>query len=306
MLGALIHDLSQTRVNGAAPTIIASRDPRLPVPDLPARFVFPEPGEDIGALWSRLIADAQAVWPIAPETDGALTELSALVLALERLLLGSTPDAIRVTASKFKTLRRLNVAKIPTVPGSRIWETPMHAQSGYVLKPDDGAGAADTRYFETFPALQGWLDGQHHDRAFMVQPFMDGEIASLSVLFLDGRAELLTCNRQTVALEQSAFHLETIEIATLESRRPAFTALAEKLAAAFPGLWGYAGIDVICQGDDILVLEINPRLTTSYVGLHESLGVNPAQLVLDLATGAGLPHLTGHPAPVTITLQDDK
>jgi len=307
MLGALIRDLAQTRVNGAAPVITASRDRRLPVPDLPAHFVFPQPFEEIDALWSRLITDAQAVWPIAPETGGALAELSTSVLAHDRLLLGSTPDSIKITASKFRTLRRLNLARIPAVSGSRIWEAPPRSPSGYVLKPDDGAGAADTRYFETFSGLQSWLDGQPHDRVFMVQPFMNGELGSLSVLFLDGRAELLTCNRQTVMLEESVFRLKAIELGAMESRRAAFSELAEKVAAAFPGLWGYAGIDVICQGDniegdDIHVLEINPRLTTSYVGLHDALGVNPAQLVLDLATGGNLPHLTVRPAPVTIAL----
>jgi len=30
------------------------------------------------------------------------------------------------------------------------------------------------------------------------------------------------------------------------------------------------------------VLEINPRLTTSYVGMHRAIGFNPARLVLDM------------------------
>jgi predicted ATP-grasp superfamily ATP-dependent carboligase len=30
------------------------------------------------------------------------------------------------------------------------------------------------------------------------------------------------------------------------------------------------------------VLEVNPRLTTSYAGLRDALGINPARLVLDL------------------------
>ncbi|HZV97627.1 MAG TPA: hypothetical protein VFF74_01420, partial [Methylophilaceae bacterium] len=32
----------------------------------------------------------------------------------------------------------------------------------------------------------------------------------------------------------------------------------------------------------ISVLEINPRLTTSYVGLHKALHYNPAELLLEL------------------------
>ncbi|MEY3885435.1 MAG: hypothetical protein RIS87_1210, partial [Pseudomonadota bacterium] len=33
----------------------------------------------------------------------------------------------------------------------------------------------------------------------------------------------------------------------------------------------------------IYVVEVNPRITSSYIALHESLNVNPAKLMLDLA-----------------------
>jgi tyramine---L-glutamate ligase len=36
------------------------------------------------------------------------------------------------------------------------------------------------------------------------------------------------------------------------------------------------------EGEQIFVLEINPRLTTSYVGLHDAMGYNPTRLVIDL------------------------
>jgi predicted ATP-grasp superfamily ATP-dependent carboligase len=42
------------------------------------------------------------------------------------------------------------------------------------------------------------------------------------------------------------------------------------------------GIDLVVDGDDIYVVEINPRLTTSYVSMHQACGVNPARMLLDL------------------------
>jgi len=58
--------------------------------------------------------------------------------------------------------------------------------------------------------------------------------------------------------------------------------IASAVAAAIPGLWGYVGVDLIEGPDGPVVLEINPRLTTSYAGLRDAVGVNPAGLVLDL------------------------
>jgi predicted ATP-grasp superfamily ATP-dependent carboligase len=35
------------------------------------------------------------------------------------------------------------------------------------------------------------------------------------------------------------------------------------------------------ENDKIYVVEINPRLTTSYVGLREAIGHNPAKIILE-------------------------
>jgi predicted ATP-grasp superfamily ATP-dependent carboligase len=58
--------------------------------------------------------------------------------------------------------------------------------------------------------------------------------------------------------------------------------LADRIAAAIPGLWGYVGVDLVLTRDGPVVLEINPRLTTSYCGMGQALGINTAGLVLSL------------------------
>ena len=50
------------------------------------------------------------------------------------------------------------------------------------------------------------------------------------------------------------------------------------------GLWGFVGVDLIlgadAEGREDLAIEINPRLTTSYVGLRALLHGNLAGLML--------------------------
>jgi predicted ATP-grasp superfamily ATP-dependent carboligase len=58
--------------------------------------------------------------------------------------------------------------------------------------------------------------------------------------------------------------------------------LADAIAAALPGLWGHVGVDIIDGEAGPVVVEINPRLTTTYAGLRTAMGVNPAALVLRL------------------------
>ncbi len=64
---------------------------------------------------------------------------------------------------------------------------------------------------------------------------------------------------------------------------------------------GYLGVDLILgdhdDGSRDFVIEINPRLTTSYVGLRAASRSNLAQAMLDVA-GGRLPTLSFHNEPI--------
>ena len=71
-----------------------------------------------------------------------------------------------------------------------------------------------------------------------------------------------------------------------------FQILSQRIAETLPGLWGYIGVDLIRMNDGALtVLEVNPRLTTSYCGLHAALGINVARALLRLVGDDTLPQL---------------
>ena len=68
MLQALVKDLSA--VPGVS--VFVTRDCRLPVCELPAEIRTIEASRDPWLAWRETVANADALWPIAPETDGAL------------------------------------------------------------------------------------------------------------------------------------------------------------------------------------------------------------------------------------------
>jgi predicted ATP-grasp superfamily ATP-dependent carboligase len=49
------------------------------------------------------------------------------------------------------------------------------------------------------------------------------------------------------------------------------------------------GVDLILADDSVQLVEINPRLTTSYIGLRQVAGMNPAGLIFDACTRQSLP-----------------
>jgi predicted ATP-grasp superfamily ATP-dependent carboligase len=217
-------------------------------------------------------------------------------------VLASGSPALAVARSKRATAHWLEARGIAAV-ATRALEAPPAPATAWVVKPDDGAGAVDTVLVND-PAALAQRRREAEGRGFVVQPFLAGEPLSLSLLAQDGEAWLLSCNRQDVTVIDGRFCYRGGMVGGAEARRAALAPLAARIAAALPDLWGYVGVDVIDGPEGPVVLEINPRLTTSYIGLAESIGINPAALVLALREHrlADLVRpLAPRPVPITVS-----
>ncbi len=243
---------------------------------------------------------ADAVWPLAPEAGGMLERLSREVLRSERILLGSQPAALRVACSKLRTSRALARAGIavaatysprqPLPPGVDAW----------VVKPDDGTGCLDSRIFPGADAALAWIAASGA-AGYVLQPFIPGKLCSLSLLCCDGAAQLLGCNEQRVAVRDNQFQFLGTTVNGMLDADGELARLAEAVAAAIPGLWGHVGIDFVAAERGPVVLEVNARVTTSYAGLHASLGCNPAALLLDLLERPAVaPRARARPVAVSV------
>ncbi len=279
MLVALLSDLHATGVE-----LLTLRDTRLPAgiarPGL-ATLSISTP-DDRELAWQQGLHWADAVWPIAPETDGILERLSRAILSAGRRLLGSDPEAVALCASKQSTDVHLARHGLPTLPGWPADRTPL-TPPPWVVKPDDGAGCEQTRRLADHAARTGWLAVTKQPHRYLMQPCWSGQAASLSLICHRGRAELLACNRQRIVLDGDTYHLLDCEPDALAEHSDAWHPLAAAVAAAIPGLWGYVGVDLLYDEIGFRVLEVNPRLTLSYCGLGAALGINPAARVLALA-----------------------
>jgi tyramine---L-glutamate ligase len=278
MLTALVKDLAS--LDGVE--IVTTRDKRLPALQADADVLKIDTPGEFWPRWTELIRSADAVWPIAPESGGILSRVCGLAVEAGRRLLASDPQSVRLASSKLATARHLSKAGIPTVPTAPLGNGEnFRKASAWVVKPDDGAGAANTLLFDAAGNLDGWIVA-NPNADMILQPFVSGPATSLSLLCGDGAAWLLTCNEQIIEITGNEFRYRGFIVGGCESRRAEYQPIASAVAAAIPGLWGYVGVDLIDGPDGPVVLEINPRLTTSYAGLRHAVGTNPAGLVMDL------------------------
>ncbi len=222
-------------------------------------------------------------WPIAPETDGILNKLAELSDTANIKTLLSSPAAIRLCTSKFNTFSHLKGYEVDVIDTQYVTGNSVFSGDMTVIKPDDGVGCEQSFIVSSnneFKQVFGRLE--NIDR-YVMQPYLTGRSLSLSCLFKRGMGWLLCCNEQHVEITGQRLRLTACQVNIQPERIDDYCSLISRIARAIPGLWGYIGIDLIeLEQQRLTVLEINPRLTTSYCGIYKATGINVAEQVLNL------------------------
>jgi predicted ATP-grasp superfamily ATP-dependent carboligase len=258
-----------------------------------------------GALPETMLQEgldwADAVLVVAPESDGLLEGLTRQALDSGVRILGSTPAAIGHASSKRRFGRTLQGAGIAVVssclPG--VDEPPLERGGRWVVKPDRGCGCEGQRVFETFDAAWGHAlsQGSHA----IVQPWVEGEAMSASLLCRNGQTEVISINRQEVDLDKEGKpRLMGLRV-NARPILPQHRQWAEDIVRCVPGLDGLVGVDWVDSPAGAVVLELNPRPTTACCGWLGALGWNPVHSWLGGAPAERWQGEPGHSAHITIT-----
>jgi predicted ATP-grasp superfamily ATP-dependent carboligase len=283
MIGALAADL--VRIDGCH--VSALRDPRM------LQFALPR-CEVVDVLsksshseeFERLATTADATILIAPEFDGILLKAAQQVVAVGGRLMSPSPTFIRITANKHRTCERLAAAGVSVAHGILLdADEPLPRDFTYpaVLKPVDGAGSQDMYLVSgphDTPPAYAW--------SRRLERYVPGLAASVAFLCgPSGSAALLPCKQRISDDGRLRYLGGELPLATGLAARA--TNLAERAIAALSPVTGFVGVDMVLgrdpNGSDDAVIEVNPRLTTSYVGLRAAAQANLAEAMLNNAAG---------------------
>ena len=253
--------------------VVATVDERFREGRTPWGEVGVPDGGGLPAVLERLARGCHYTLVVAPETGGVLAGLTGLFDGTGTTLLGSSAEAVRLTSDKLRLADHLRAAGVATPPSAPVRPAEgLPARHPYpaVLKPVDGAGALQTFRVDR---PETWRAPGGLPEMMLLQPYVHGESLSASFL-VDGRgfARLIAVGRQSIRERPGgSFAYEGGRLPL-----PPAWALGAPFEAvrAVDGLRGFVGVDFVRESDTgaTTVLEVNPRPTTSFVGLAAALG----------------------------------
>jgi predicted ATP-grasp superfamily ATP-dependent carboligase len=260
------------------------------------------------------------IWPRClrwrSESDGALHQRCRWVEASGGRLLGPSAEAVALTSDKF-TLNQLLAQQDIPVPDARLLtgeQLPLDFNYPAVLKPRFGAGSEEIFLVEqggisladVRPEYRGsW---QQQQGQAVLEEYVAGQPASVSFLVGPSGAVPLLVGLQRLS-DDGRFAYQGGRMPLLGPEALAALAAAGRAVAALApspllgesrggrarSLRGFVGVDVVLSQPaadtapiampTATVIEINPRLTTSYVGLRALARGNVAAWMLEVLEG---------------------
>jgi tyramine---L-glutamate ligase len=249
--------------------------------------------------WDAIARTCDRTIVIAPELDFQLEQIVERLRATGSIVLASSKDFLRATSDKLTTARLLsksNVAHPSTYTLSQFVDesTSTTEPMPMTVKRRDGAGCADMKYFPNVSAVKNWLAKHYIEGAeWIIQPWLTGRPASMAIL-ANVRWHVLGAVEQFIELVPSSWDCEAANVSYQGGTGPLLGVtmdqlerLAQKVRYALPpGAHGWIGIDFLVPMDpdspkEFVVIEVNPRLTTSYLGYREWYGHKLAHALVE-------------------------
>jgi hypothetical protein len=274
--------------------VVTTLDTRLAGVDLPAHEIVSLTPTQHPAELRRLAAACDAALVIAPETGGTLARLTSLVEQAGAVVLGSGLAAIAVAADKWACYGLFQQAGLPT---PATWRTSaanavaVARQNGLplVLKPVDGVGCDGVTLITDETLLVSALSQPVFRQGdLLLQRYIPGVHASVSLLVTAEAALPLSVNEQFIRVG-APFIYQGGCVPLAHPLAKTAANLARQAVGLIPGLAGYVGVDLVLANTGCYLIEINPRLTTTYTGLRQIININLAQAIFNACTHNRLP-----------------
>ncbi len=272
------------------------------IPSTTVRYV--DVHDSLIDAWQAIAQEVDFVLVIAPEIDNELAMLVGKLRGSAVYLFNADDHFLTAASDKWMTAQSFMQAGIPHPTTyllndffeNRIQiDTESDQVEHWVVKPRDGAGCHQVLRLDSLTKLEHAIQFRADPNRYILQPWIQGSAGSVAVLCGPDELVVLPAMYQNIAFENS---LTDQNVQYFGGRGPwknvpqtTIEAFAKSVIAALPGSpAGWIGIDfvqTIAEKNEVqlVAIEVNPRLTTSYIGLREIVVENLADLLFQTATG---------------------
>jgi len=263
--------------------------------------------EDFLKKYTDCVRKSNYCFVIAPEYSNILYNLTKIVKTNKKKLLSIDLNGVRLGASKLETYKffmenGMDTPESYMIPvKGNLLNIDMILQKcdllngSIVIKPDDGVGSESIFYFEkkedVLPFFESFNKQFDTNRKYILQKYIEGDPMSVSIINNQSHEKTYKNNLKILSINHQNLQITdtTVDSAYLGGSTPVdqFEQLKCQIEEILnrvdlSAFKGYFGIDFVKKADDSLsFIEINPRLTTSYVGIRNVLEFNPMDLLLD-------------------------
>ncbi len=277
------------------------------IPHVTVRVLELGPGSsDEQSAFLREVQSSTWTLVIAPELDGELQRRCDWVRQAGGQLIGCDRRSMATTSDKLALAQRWTDADVPTPQTTSFRDgVQTHLRFPIVCKPIHGAGSTAMFRFDTHNQLIHFRDNNLFEgfavESLLLQDFVPGH--AVSVAFLVGSEVALPLLPTFQILSQDGrFRYQGGETPIPTHLADRAVQLGRRAIDAVDGLLGYVGVDLVlgeaADGSEDFAIEINPRLTTSYVGLRQLAMFNIAQAMMEVVLGNPRPLMDWKPARV--------
>ena len=259
-------------------------------------------------VFKESVKECEFCFIIAPEFSNILYDLTKIASNNNKKILSVGLEGIVLGASKIKTFDLFRTSclltpqtyLIPLKKTSIDKDFIIHKMKKFmrpiIIKPNDGVGAESIFYFESEEQVNNFFQKMYFkidpERKYILQEYVEGKDLSVSLInYSENRSQyaknpiLIGVNSQVVDFKNQNYDSEYFGGCTPTEN---FAEISEEISDILKKMDlskfnGYFGIDFIRANDNknlIHFIEINPRITTSYIGIRNIIDYNLAELIL--------------------------
>jgi len=266
-----------------------------------------KPEDEFLKIYTNYVKKSTFCFIIAPEFSKHLYNLTQIAKDLNKKILSINLNGVWLGTSKLETYKYFIANKVNTPKSYKIplkggeMDVDFILQkfdqlgSSIIMKPEDGAGSELIYHFTTKDQILLLFERAKANfdiaRSYIVQEFIDGDDLSISIINRTNSEKIN--DRDQIILSINAQNVQNIDSNKDSYYLGGFTPVEnykvlrnkfEKILKSMDltSFQGYFGIDFIKKADNsIYFIEINPRLTTSYIGIRNILDFNPLEFLFN-------------------------